>query len=229
MSPRTVVFVVGPSRFRASGVSTPCIFRVFLSSADSLRKSPRIRRISVVLSEHRVSVVRSAGIPENRSGRSIPAVFTAPLGSSPGSRASDPGPFFGLSLRYPGLQGILAALIFPGCGPAPSDALFSGVRFRPSRYGLPALRVSSSACGLSRCGPLPPRIFFGPFCVRALSGHSGSFFPALCGGTVSVSLRDGCAVFPSSCCSDAEYSAIPSSFLLSGSKPACPGSLRILS
>lgn len=95
--------------------------------------------------------------------------------------------------------------------------------------GLPAFRVSSSACGLSRCGPLPPRIFFGPFCVRALSGHSGSFFPALCGGTVSVSLRDGCAVFPSSFCSDAEYSAIPSSFLLSGSKPACPGSLRILS
>ena len=66
-------------------------------------------------------------------------------------------------------------------------------------------------------------------CLRALSGHSGSFFPALCGGTVSVSLRDGCAVFPSSVCSDAEYSAIPSSFLLSGSKPACPGFLRILS
>lgn len=183
MSPRTVVFVVGPSRFRASGVSTPCIFRIFLSSADSLRMSPRIRRISVVLSEHCVSVVRSAGVPENRSDRSIPTVFTAPLGSSPGSRASASGPF----------------------------------------------RVSSSACGLSRCGPLPPRIFFGPFCVRALSGHSGSFFPALCGGTVSVSLRDGCAVFPSSCCSDAEYSAIPSSFLLSGSKPACPGFLRILS
>ena len=157
MSPRTVVFVVGPSRFRAFGVSIPCIFRIFLSSADSLRMSPRIRRISVVLSEPRVSVVRSAGIPENRSHRSIPTVFTAPL-------------------RAP--------------------------------------------------GPLPP----GPFgAFRLLSGHSGSFFPALCGGTVSVSLRDGCAVFPSSVCSDAEYSAIPSSFLLSGSKPACPGFLRILS
>mgnify|MGYP006862529847 CR=1 FL=1 len=182
MSPRTVVFVVGPSRLRAFGVSTPCIFRILLSSADSLRMSPRtfgvstpcifrillssadslrmsprIRRISVVLSEPRVSVVRSAGIPENRSHRSIPTVFTAPL-------------------RAP--------------------------------------------------GPLPP----GPFgAFRLLSGHSGSFFPALCGGTVSVSLRDGCAVFPSSVCSDAEYSAIPSSFLLSGSKPACPGFLRILS
>ena len=45
MSPRTVVFVVGPSRLRAFGVSTPCIFRILLSSADSLRMSPRIRRI----------------------------------------------------------------------------------------------------------------------------------------------------------------------------------------
>ena len=90
MSPRTVVFVVGPSRFRAFGVSTPCIFRIFLSSADSLRMSPRIRRISVVLSEPRVSVVRSAGIPENRSHRSIPTVFTAPL-RAPGPLP--PGPF----------------------------------------------------------------------------------------------------------------------------------------
>ena len=41
MSPRTVVFVVGPSRLRTFGVSTPCIFRILLSSADSLRMSPR--------------------------------------------------------------------------------------------------------------------------------------------------------------------------------------------
>ena len=99
MSPRTVVFVVGPSRFRAFGVSTPCIFRIFLSSADSLRMSPRIRRISVVLSEPRVSVVRSAGIPENRSHRSIPTVFTAPL-RAPGPLP--PGPFGAFRLLFSG-------------------------------------------------------------------------------------------------------------------------------
>ena len=99
MSPRTVVFVVGPSRFRTFGVSTPCIFRIFLSSADSLRMSPRIRRISVVLSEPRVSVVRSAGIPENRSHRSIPTVFTAPL-RAPGPLP--PGPFGAFRLLFSG-------------------------------------------------------------------------------------------------------------------------------
>ena len=99
MSPRTVVFVVGPSRLRAFGVSTPCIFRILLSSADSLRMSPRIRRISVVLSEPRVSVVRSAGIPENRSHRSIPTVFTAPL-QAPGPLP--PGTFGAFRLLFSG-------------------------------------------------------------------------------------------------------------------------------
>lgn len=132
MSPRTVVFVVGPSRFRASGVSTPCIFRIFLSSADSLRMSPRIRRISVVLSEHRVSVVRSAGVPENRSGRSIPTVFTAPLGSSPGSRVLPPGPFGSRPLLA---DSRVAALYRPGSFSAPSaSGPFRGIPapfFRP--------------------------------------------------------------------------------------------------
>ena len=180
MSPRTVVFVVGPSRFRAFGVSTPCIFRIFLSSADSLRKSPRIRRISVVLSEHRVSVVRSAGVPENRSDRSIPTVFTAPLGSSPGSRASGSRALFRAFVTVSGASGHSCGPYFLGPRPCASGrALFwrPVPAFRASASG--PFRVSSSACGLSRCGPLPPRIFFGPFCVRALSGHSGSFFPAL--------------------------------------------------
>ena len=57
------------------------------------------RRISVVLSEPRVSVVRSAGIPENRSHRSIPTVFTAPL-QAPGPLP--PGTFGAFRLLFSG-------------------------------------------------------------------------------------------------------------------------------
>ena len=146
MSPRTVVFVVGPSRFRAFGVSTPCIFRILLSWADSLRMSPRIRRISVVLSEPRVSVVRSAGIPENRSHRSIPTVFTAPL-RAPGPLP--PGPFgtfrllFSGPLRRHGLR-ISAGRLrrFPvfslfRCGILRDPFVVSVIRFETRMSGVP--------------------------------------------------------------------------------------------
>ena len=187
MSPRTVVFVVGPSRLRAFGVSTPCIFRILLSSADSLRMSPR-------------TVVFVVGPSRFRAfGVSTPCIFRIFLSSADSLRMSPRTVVFLLSCPN------------PAC---PSSGLRASRRTVPIARSRLFLRLLSRLPGL---------------CLRALSGHSGSFFPALCGGTVSVSLRDGCAVFPSSVCSDAEYSAIPSSFLLSGSKPACPGFLRILS
>ena len=161
MSPRTVVFVVGPSRFRAFGVSTPCIFRIFLSSADSLRMSPRIRRISVVLSEPRVSVVRAAGIPENRSHRSIPTVFMAPL-RVPGPLP--PGPFgasrllFSGPLRRHGLR-ISAGRLrrFPvfslfRCGILRDPFVVAVIRFETRMSGVPPNPLVMS---LAAGAPLP--------------------------------------------------------------------------
>ena len=147
MSPRTVVFVVGPSRLRAFGVSTPCIFRILLSSADSLRMSPR-------------TVVFVVGPSRFRAfGVSTPCIFRIFLSSADSLRMS----YFCCPVRTPrvrrpvcGHPGEPFPSLDPDCfyGSSPSSRASASGPFR----GIPApfFRPFAAARSPYLCGTAAP-------------------------------------------------------------------------